>query len=125
MLEEWLARLTEIASPLISIIALLAITYGVLEAAFKTVEMAWKPANPAGFRLVWMRCARWLIAGLTFQLGADILETSVAPTWDDIGQLAAIAAIRTFLNYFLEKDQREMAEVIEKHSGEKASEVKA
>jgi uncharacterized membrane protein len=26
----------------------------------------------------------------------------MAPTWDDIGQLAAIAAISTFLNYFLE-----------------------
>ena len=34
----------------------------------------------------------------------DILRTAVAPTWEDIGKLAAIAAIRTVLNYFLERE---------------------
>ena len=48
--------------------------------------------------------AGWIILGLEFALGADIARTAIAPTWDDIGQLAAIAAIRTMLNYFLEKD---------------------
>jgi len=47
---------------------------------------------------------RWLVAGLTFQLAADIVETAVAPTWDEIGRLAAIALIRTFLDFFLERD---------------------
>ncbi|MBV9172016.1 MAG: DUF1622 domain-containing protein, partial [Chloroflexi bacterium] len=42
-----------------------------------------------------------------FLLGADILRTAVEPSWDEIGRLAAIAAIRTALNYFL---QREIAE---------------
>ena len=41
---------------------------------------------------------------LELLLGADVLETAVAPTWDDIGKLAAIATIRTALNYFLEKE---------------------
>jgi len=118
MFQEWLVELTEITVPLIDIIALIFIAYGVLEAAFKSIETMWLPADPARFRLLWMRCARWLIAGLTFQLGADIIETSVAPTWDEIGQLAAIAVIRTFLNFFLEKDQREMNEVVEKSSEE-------
>jgi uncharacterized membrane protein len=58
-------------------------------------------------RAVWLRYARWLVAGLTFQLAADILETAIAPTWQDIGQLAAIAVIRTFLNFFLERDLQE------------------
>ncbi len=43
---------------------------------------------------------------LELLLGADVLETAVAPAWDDIGQLAAIATIRTVLNYFLEKELR-------------------
>ena len=47
---------------------------------------------------------RWLALGLEFALAADILRTAVAPTWGDIGQLAAIAVIRTFLNFFLERD---------------------
>ena len=39
-----------------------------------------------------------------YMLAADIVRTAIAPSWDDIGQLAAIAVIRTFLNYFLERD---------------------
>jgi uncharacterized membrane protein len=41
---------------------------------------------------------------LEFLLGADILRTAVAPSWNDIGQLAAIAVLRTGLNYFLERE---------------------
>jgi uncharacterized membrane protein len=116
MLHEWLAKLTEITVPLIDIIALIFITFGVLEACVKSIQSAWMPMNTPRFRLIWMRCARWLIAGLTFQLGADIIETSVAPTWDEIGQLGVIAVIRTFLNFFLERDQREMVELVDKSS---------
>ena len=55
-----------------------------------------------------MDFSRWLVAGLTFQLAADILESSITPDWDGIGRLAAVAVIRTFLNYFLERDVEEM-----------------
>ena len=49
-----------------------------------------------------------LTIALELMLAADILETAVAPTWEDIGKLAAIAAIRTALNYFLEKELRQI-----------------
>jgi uncharacterized membrane protein len=39
-------------------------------------------------------------------LAADILRTAIAPTWEEIGKLAAIAALRTLLNYFLEREIR-------------------
>lgn len=51
-----------------------------------------------------LRFSRWLTLALEFELSTDILRTAVAPTWSDIGQLAAIAAIRTLLNYFLQKE---------------------
>jgi uncharacterized membrane protein len=51
-----------------------------------------------------LRFARYLTLALELQLAADILSTSVAPTWDRIGKLAAIAVIRTALNYFLSKE---------------------
>jgi len=41
---------------------------------------------------------------LELLLGADVLATAVAPTWNDIGQLAEIAVLRSALNYFLEKE---------------------
>lgn len=49
---------------------------------------------------------RSLALALELELGADILKTAVAPTWDDIGLLAAIAVLRTALNYFLERELR-------------------
>ena len=51
-----------------------------------------------------LKLGRWLAVALEFELGADILRTAVAPTWSEIGQLAAIAAIRTILNYFLQQE---------------------
>src|SRR5918998_5188197 len=56
---------------------------------------------------------QYLVLGLEFQLGADILSTAVAPTLDDVILLGAIATIRTVLNYFLsqelERERREVA----------------
>jgi uncharacterized membrane protein len=55
-------------------------------------------------KLVWARFASWLVLGLEFTLAGDIIRTAIAPSWNDIGQLGAIAAIRTALNWFLERD---------------------
>jgi uncharacterized membrane protein len=54
--------------------------------------------------------AGWLVLALEFLLAADILRTAISPTWNDIGKLAAIAAIRTFLNYSLSHDLRHAPE---------------
>ena len=51
--------------------------------------------------------ARYLALALEFQLGADIISTAVAPSWDQIGKLGAIAVIRTALNYFLSREMKE------------------
>lgn len=56
--------------------------------------------------------ARFLALALEFQLGADILSTAVAPTWEQIGKLGAIAVIRTALNHFLTREMREQREGI-------------
>ena len=50
--------------------------------------------------------ARYLIIGLELQLAADIIATATNPSMEDIGKLAAIAVIRTFLNYFLVVEMR-------------------
>ncbi len=52
--------------------------------------------------LVRLRLGRWLAVALELELGADILRTAVAPTWNEIGQLGAIVVLRTALNYFLQ-----------------------
>jgi uncharacterized membrane protein len=60
----------------------------------------------------------WLLLGLEFELAADIIRTVVSPTWRDIGELAAIATIRTFLKYFLEKDVERAEEALRTREGE-------
>ena len=64
-------------------------------------------ARPGNFTAVRLTLARYLALALEFQLGADILSTAIAPSWDTIGKLAAIAVIRTALNFFLSREMQE------------------
>jgi uncharacterized membrane protein len=67
--------------------------------------------RPPDFTAVRLDLARYLALALEFQLGADILSTAVAPSWDQIGKLGAIAVIRTTLNYFLMRELREAGQM--------------
>ncbi len=49
-----------------------------------------------------------LSLGLGFLVGADVIKTAISPTWTEIGQLAAIVAIRIVLNFFLMRDMNVM-----------------
>jgi uncharacterized membrane protein len=106
---DWLIAITEPTIVVIDAIALLIIAYGTLEALFSIVRLA-VHSDTARAREVWLRYARWLVAGLTFQLAADIVESSISTGWEDVARLGAIAVIRTFLNYFLERDLGEVEE---------------
>jgi uncharacterized membrane protein len=61
-----------------------------------------------------LQLGKSLALALEFELGADILKTAVAPTLSIIAQLAAIALLRTFLNYFLEQELRQAEQ---RHAG--------
>lgn len=116
-MKEWLFFATENAVVVIDGLALIIIVVGTVEAFLGGLRAML--ASPSGHerRDIWLRYARWLVAGLTFQLAADIIETSITTDWQAVGRIAAIALIRTFLNYFLDRDleevrrrQREIAE---------------
>lgn len=103
-MKEWLALATAYAATIIDAIALVIVVIGTVEAAWSGAKHFIGQPDNHERRTVWLRYGRWLVAALTFQLAADIIETSIAPTWDDVGRLATIAIIRTMLNYFLERD---------------------
>lgn len=109
-MRELLFTLTEFAVPLIQLVALVTVLAGTIECVAQVLRAVATRAPDDELRAVWLRYARWLVAALTFQLGADILETATAPTWEDIGRLAAIAVIRTFLDVFLARDVNEVRE---------------
>ncbi|MEE1940180.1 DUF1622 domain-containing protein [Streptomyces sp. TRM 70361] len=72
------------------------------------------------FNRIRLSLGRFLALGLEFQLAGDVLRTAVAPSFTEIGQLAAIAAIRTALNFFLSREiASERAELERERRGEK------
>jgi len=107
-MATWVAWLATQVALVIQLIAVVFIAAGTLEAVATVFKGLVMRADIDRYRQIWIRYARVLIGGLTFMLAADVVDTAIAPDWDDIGKLAAIAAIRTALNYFLERDMREM-----------------
>lgn len=47
-------------------------------------------------------------------MAADIIGTAVSPSWDQLGKLAVIATIRTFLSFFLQYEMKEEKPAIKK-----------
>lgn len=94
----------------VELVAALVIAYGAIEAIVQLLIPRRRFEEKKLFhkrRMIFLRFGVWLLLGLEFELAADIVRTAISPNWSDIGQLGAIAAIRTVLNYFLEKDIRE------------------
>ena len=110
-MREWLVAITEPTIVVIDTMAFLFIVAGTLQAFIASIRLiVSRDHEGRDRRQIWLSYARWLVAGLTFQLAADIIESSIAPSWESIGQLGAIAVIRTFLDYFLERDLGEVRE---------------
>jgi uncharacterized membrane protein len=104
-MEELFITVARTLSLLIEAAAVIVVSFGAAEAFIGLVGLAMRPSSAHGVRKeIWRRFGTWLLLGLEFELAADIIGSVVSPTWQDIGELGAIAVIRTFLNYFLEKD---------------------
>nr|WP_246283902.1 DUF1622 domain-containing protein [Nocardioides perillae] len=77
--------------------------------------------RPSRFTEVRLTLGRFLALGLEFQLASDVLRTAVAPSFEELGKLAAVAAIRTALNYFLAREIREESEQVARSRHERAA----
>ena len=104
--EEWVQSGVEWLRLLVETLGALVIGAGVLIAIVGLLRHA-VSGRGSSFTPIRLGFARYLTLALELQLAADILSTSVAPTWDRIGKLAAIAVIRTALNYFLMREMKD------------------
>jgi uncharacterized membrane protein len=98
----------------------LLVAYGAGEAVYGSIVVIVKRRTfPTERKAVWLRFGGWLLLGLEFALAADVVRSALSPTWQDIGELAAIAAIRTFLSLFLQRDleKYETRQSLEKTTG--------
>ena len=107
-MKDWLILATNVAVDAIDWLALILIVVGAVEAFFHGLWTMFASRDGHHERDVWLRLGRWLVAGLTSSLPPTYLETAITTSWDEVARLAAIAAIRTFLNYFLERDLGEI-----------------
>ena len=104
-MEELVALIARTAGSLIEAAAILIVTFGSIDAFGRLLWVVVTPGVTHGERkAIWRRYGMWLLLGLEFELAADIIFSVVSPTWQELGKLGAIAVIRTFLNYFLERD---------------------
>src|SRR5918911_3360557 len=69
--------------------------------------------NPEEFVPVRLSLGRYLALGLEFQLASDVLRTAIAPSFQELGKLAAVAAIRTALNFFLAREISEERRIVD------------
>ena len=109
-MKHGLTLVTEQVIVVIDALALVIIVVGTIEAFLGALRMMFSAPSGHDRRDIWLRYARWLVAGLTFQLAADIIETSITTSWDAVARIAAVAVIRTFLNFFLERDLADVRE---------------
>ncbi len=120
MLQDFFKYWTVLLASGVEASAGVIIGFAAIEATIKALLLFFvhRSAPEAAKEAIRLRLGRWLAVALEFELAADILRTAVAPTWNEIGQLAAIAALRTVLNFFLQKE-------IEKSDNIKSDEIKS
>lgn len=101
LIKYWTTQVAALVEATGAIIIALAAIEAALRAAVVFVRRGLPPEAKDEVRL---RLGMWLGVALEFELAADILRTAIAPTWNDVGLLAAIIALRTLLNFFLQME---------------------
>ena len=108
---DLLVRLVEAAGAVVIFIGSVLAVVGFLRALPK--------GDPERFTPVRLSLGRFLALGLEFQLASDVLRTAIAPSFEELGKLAAVAAIRTALNFFLAREIKEETAQVEAHAARK------
>ena len=105
LMEELLHASAQLLSRLFEAATLVLLALGALMAVRNLVAgaLARRPANEVALE-VWQGLSRWTMVGLEFLLASDLVSTVVSPSWDELGRLATVAAIRTLLGFFLGRD---------------------
>jgi uncharacterized membrane protein len=109
---ELIARdITLFISRAAEIIAAVIIGFAIIKVLFHFTTRLHPSNKKISKEEIRIRFGSSVAVSLELLLGADVLATAIAPSWDDIGKLAAIAILRTALNYFLDKELHQIQHV--------------
>lgn len=120
--ETLLEIIVRVVSLALEFAAVICILVGFVATLILLLQFRQKEFSPLKNRLR-LKFGGWLVLALEFQLASDIIQTTVAPTYENLIRLGAVALIRTFLNYFLTKELNELPELIKENIREKGNGV--
>ncbi|OLP16406.1 hypothetical protein BST81_21440 [Leptolyngbya sp. 'hensonii'] len=110
-MESLLQEIALLLESVLEFIAILTIIVAVVTALQKIfrrgLQGKWQPLH----QTIRLELGLSLALSLEFLLAADIVGTAISPSWNAIAKLAAITGIRTFLNFFLQREVRELQEM--------------
>ena len=106
--EIELHYLANILKLVIESIAILIVAFSILKTVPKFIRSYKRKDSEEFYHEIRLDLGLSLALALEFLLAADIVATAVTPTWEAIGALGAIAGVRTFLNYFLRQEVKEL-----------------
>lgn len=110
-MEERFFDIAGLVALVIEAIVVLILAMAALQAVARLVRMLAAGETAIAIRRdVWLQFGVAIALALEFALAADIIRSTIAPSWDAIGKLAAIAVIRTLLNVFLMRDLESLGE---------------
>ncbi|MGK7929199.1 MAG: DUF1622 domain-containing protein [Spirulina sp.] len=117
-LRQSLNLVVDFAVLLLEAISIFCVLVGLLKALLSFP--GWNAAQRSATPFLKMRTSfgRWLSLALEFQLAADILGTTIEPSFEELIRLSIVAVVRTFLNYFLEKEMLEALKLEKKERSE-------
>ncbi len=97
----------EAAVVVFNLVGAAVVAWGVVEAlsGFILAKARRAPDGGVGEGLR-QRLGSHLLLGLEVFIAGDIIGTVVSPSWEKVGILAVIVAIRTVLSFFLQREMR-------------------
>ena len=106
--EDILLQVAFCLKIIIECIAILIIAFAIVKSIQKLPSILKQKNRQSALLSLRLNLGMSLALALEFLLAADIAATAVSPTWNSLGKLAAISGIRTFLNFFLQKEVKEL-----------------
>lgn len=111
MMEEWIHQFATFVAAGIDVAMVAIIAIGAIHTLWRVIDrIVRRHALATAVREIWLQFAAWILLALEFALAADLIETVIVPSWEEIRQLGAIAVIRIALGYFLGRDIAEISE---------------